>query len=342
MGSQTELLDLYDISLLLNYERITTEPLFRHARLREIAYPGQDFKTVYLPPASQFWKDDRRTGYLFDRPAHHTGKIDVNGPPDLPSNIIPDHLPKSDPLRSLTPKQLETAFWQGRAHDGCYKSVDLLQKFFAFFPPNTRLRIRHGLQGKKPGKEYITRVESRVILEVTLVNPKHTLLAMVQPEGQMHISGEAHTMQHAVLGFTEGGPDDDLMSVLDLSSMQFGDVGRGPGPRGQEPFALDTMDEFRARLEKVAEGKDDSRTKISHWMTPGKHERWLQLVAKKAKERWDRRESGRWCGHCGAPLTVLKSCSGCQNAWYCDADHQKLAWTFHKHYCKPLAPTSSN
>jgi hypothetical protein len=40
MTDPEELLDLYDIAVLLNYERNITEPRFRHTKLREVAYPG--------------------------------------------------------------------------------------------------------------------------------------------------------------------------------------------------------------------------------------------------------------------------------------------------------------
>jgi hypothetical protein len=41
MADTEEVLDLYDIAVLLNYERNTTEPRFRHTKLREVAFPGK-------------------------------------------------------------------------------------------------------------------------------------------------------------------------------------------------------------------------------------------------------------------------------------------------------------
>ncbi|KAK7460639.1 hypothetical protein VKT23_009356 [Stygiomarasmius scandens] len=332
MSSEEEPLDLYDISLLLNYERVTTEPRFRHAKLREVVYPGDDFETVLLKKV--LWVDNARprTAFVFDRPARHAEKIDMTSPPDLPSNILPDKLADSDKLKSLTPKQLETAFWQARGHDACYTSVTLLQHFFDLFPPSTLIRIRHGPQGKTAGKVYTTCISTRVIWEMMLVNPKQTTLALVFPENKTYISGEDHTMKHAVVGFSES-PSGNIDSVLDLSSMQFGDVGRGPGAKGQGLFALDTMNEYYDRLEKITEGNDDSFTKMSQRIGPSNDDKWLKLVAKKAKERWEERDAERWCGHCGAPGVAAKACSACHNAWYCDEAHQKLAWPFHKHYC---------
>jgi hypothetical protein len=40
MTDSEEVLDLYDIAVLLNYERVTTEPRFRYTRLREVAFAG--------------------------------------------------------------------------------------------------------------------------------------------------------------------------------------------------------------------------------------------------------------------------------------------------------------
>ena len=334
MAEDKNVLDLHDIALLLNYERVTTEPRFRHSKLREFVRPGETPKTVVL---AKVWEDDARprTTFIFDRSPEHTSKLDLTSPPDLPSNMLSKDFEAGDQSKLPTSKELETIFWQARGHDGCYQSVTLLQHFFDMYSPSTLIRIRHGPKDPKckvPGDTHITSLDRRVILEMKLVKPRYTIMSSVCPENKTYISGEGATMLHAVVGFAP--PDiENMASVIDLSSMQFGDIGRGPGAKGGELFALDTMDEFYNRMEKVAHGNVDGESKTSQRIGPSIDDTWLKQIAVKVKLRLERRESEKWCGHCGAPLPDTKSCSGCHNAWYCNQAHQKLAWTFHKHYC---------
>lgn len=58
-------------------------------------------------------------------------------------------------------------------------------------------------------------------------------------------------------------------------------------------------------------------------------------IARKVKERWEKRETEKWCGHCGAPEPKSK-CAGCGDVWFCSTEHQKMMWSFHKGYCKKV------
>lgn len=76
-------------------------------------------------------------------------------------------------------------------------------------------------------------------------------------------------MLHAVARFPPLSREEEekvAMSFLDLSSLQFGDIGRGPGKKGQGLFALDTDSEYGDRLQFICEGIVDNSTKISHRM----------------------------------------------------------------------------
>ncbi|KAH8836097.1 hypothetical protein DL96DRAFT_1576709 [Flagelloscypha sp. PMI_526] len=333
-----EMLDLYDISLLLNYERATTEPRFRFAKLREVATPGTELNTVDFVRDDLFTDSSRaKTQFVYDRPMEYAGtKSYIPGPPDTPKNILPTSLSSSDPLADVSWQGLETFFWQTRGHDACYNSVILLQHFFDLYPPETPIRIRHG-PGKGKGRVSVTQIRNRFIVELGLVNPKHTLIALVSPENQAYLSGENVVMKHAILEFSETGRKGaEGAAMLDLSSMQFGDVGRGPGVKGKATFALDTSEEFRDRLNMVAEGIDPSFRRVSRRIGPCQWDNWLRDVAGRVKARWDRRESEKWCGHCGAPVPVERTCGGCRNAWFCDKNHQRAAWVFHKLACRQL------
>ncbi|KAJ7038676.1 hypothetical protein C8F04DRAFT_1088300 [Mycena alexandri] len=314
----TSPLDLYSISLLLNYERASTEPRFRHAKLRQVVAASTPFSTpiadVVLTPewiASTGEKD----GFIFEIDTSASG-------PDLTSNMLPSPVPAT--LNRLTPKQLETIFWQARDHDGCYKSVTLLQHFFDLYPGDVPLRVR-----TSAGKDFITPASTRVILELELIRPKRMTIAYVVGR-QMHITGSEDTMMHAVAGFA--APDEaNVSTILDLASLQFGDAGRGLG--GRSTFALEPLDAFYDRVEAVARSADTDNSKISSRIGPCPDDAWLKRVAKRAKERWEARDKAAWCGHCGGPGDALKKCSLCREESYCDAAHQTAAWPFHKRFC---------
>jgi hypothetical protein len=231
----------------------------------------------------------------------------------------------------LSNEQLETLFHQARNHDGSYQAISLLQIFFALFRKDTKLRVRHAPYGKEPGSSYTTTISRRVIIEESFRNPKFTTAICVLPEGSMHASGHKPHLRHAVVGFSPPGSD-TVQSFLDLSSMQFGDIGRGPGPKGKQLFALDTPQEFAMRFSKLATGADPSKSQRTLAISGTPVDDWLGEVALRAKKRWDNRAKEKWCGHCGAPSAKSK-CAGCGDAYYCGRDHQKMAWGFHKGYC---------
>ncbi|KAJ7259713.1 hypothetical protein C8J57DRAFT_1134971 [Mycena rebaudengoi] len=316
-------LDLYDIALLLNYERGSTEPRFRHAKLRDVALASAsgDFDPPFqalATRASQEWVDctGPKDGFIFSKhkPADE---------PDLPSNMLStDSTPVPPKLQCLSPKQLETIFWQARGHDGCYICVTLLQHFFDLFPSDTPVRVRTAA-----GADYVTSASTRVILEFTLVQPKLMTLVHIS-DGATYITGSDETMPHAVVGFAKSG-EGNVETILDLASLQFGDAGRGLG--GRSIFAVESLDKFYDRLETITRGGKVDKT--SARIRPSPHDEWLKRVAKKAKERWDARGSHGWCGHCGSPGDDLQKCSACHEARYCDAAHQLAAWPFHKRFC---------
>lgn len=335
--TEPEVLDLVDIALLLHYGMFTTDPRLRGAKLLEVAYPGEKLTTA-KPMRSDFLPKDGRsqTTILFEIPSTQTPAGSANEP-DLPSNMVPpESLTFNPKLNLLTPKQFETLFYQARGFNGCFTAAVLLQNFFDLIPQSTtKLHIRHGpLPGgakSSSGFSYTTTLDTFRIVEKTFVGPQFCTTIMVHPTGRVHVSGDESTIIHAVVAFTQPGTG-SLTSFLDLSSLQFGDVGRGLGGSGL--FALETLDEFNTRMGKISKGVLEDETQISHRIRANPDtEDWLTLVAQQAKARWDKRDKEKWCGHCGAPVSTAKTCSGCMKAWYCGQEHQRMAWRLHKYYC---------
>ena len=316
-------LDLHDISLLLNYERTSTEPRFRHTKLREVT-TGEFLTVKFLSP---HWAQVTRPkiGFVFYR-AQPTKSLQDE--PDLPSNMLPNTIPAS--LSHLSSKELETYYWQARNHDGCFTTIALFQHFIDLFPEFTRVRVRQ--VDKDKTLVYSTLASDRFIVEMNLHEPHTVSMSAVLPDNQTYITGEDSTMIHAVLGFSTPGATID--TILDLTSLQFGDVGRGTKGRGL--FVLESVFQYAKRLEKFAKGSDFKNPKLSQRIRDTPNDDWLKVVAQRVKDRWENRNDVPWCGHCGAPPRDrdFKKCSKCKAAWYCDADHQSAAWTFHKHFCK--------
>ena len=323
-------LELHDISLLLNYERASTEPRFRHTKLREAT--TNKFSTIrFLSPQ---WTQVTRPkiGLVFDRAQQKKSSKDE---PDLPSNMLPNIIRPN--LSHLSVKELETYYWQVRNHDGCFTTVTLFQHFIDLFPESTQIRVRK-VDNNKP-IVYSMLASERLIVEMDLHEPHTVSMSVVLPDNVTYITGEDPTMIHAVLGFSPpGSAIDTIDTILDLASLQFGDVGRGN--KGRSLFVLESTSQYANRLEKYAKSSNFENPKLSLRIRGTPKDDWLRAVAQRAKERWEKRATVPWCGHCGAPPSRdqnLKKCSKCKAAWYCDADHQTAAWTFHKHFCKEVS-----
>ncbi|KAF9475514.1 hypothetical protein BDN70DRAFT_935818 [Pholiota conissans] len=156
---------------------------------------------------------------------------------------------------------------------------------------------------------------------------------MTLVDSSLYITGSDPVSLHAVLVFNLGSSEG---TILDLASLQFGNVGRGFEGKGL--FSLEPVKQYKKRLEEFAQRNTFDNPKLSHRInshtTPNNE--WLKKVAKRAKARWDNRDKVHWCGHCGAPPLGgdLISCPSCNNAWYCNEDHKSAAWPFHKHFCE--------
>lgn len=328
-------LDLYDLALLANYERASTDPRFRHAKLREAVFNDAEFQTIAMHHHDRDWRHRRskgpRAGFLFDIMQPLANSQSWLHHRDLPSNMLLDH-PRHGSMGaasantgSLTREQLESIYWQARSHDACFKSAVLLQHLFDMYPQTTPLRVRTAT-----GEEYVTTVSTRVVMVLQLIGPKLLTLSSVQPVNVTYLTGAEETMVHAVLGFADS-PRGNVRTVLDLASMQFGDAGRGL--EGKSTFVVEDVDKFYGRLERIASRIENGKVSLRVHDTPPHDDMWLRDVAMRVKARWDNRAKQKWCGHCGAPATYLK-CSVCMDAWYCDHEHQNAAWPFHRNFCQ--------
>ncbi|KAJ8112648.1 hypothetical protein OPT61_g5030 [Boeremia exigua] len=319
--ANNECLDLVDIAVLLNYEYATTDERFRDTTLHEIAYPGQELRFLKFNPEilPQDWNDNKRTWIALHWANTRT---DRPLPPTKGANVS-SHFP-------LTDRQLETAFYQTRAVDS--GAIFLLEIFFALFPRSTELYIRHAPRGNEPGRAYTTSINNRTIVQDTLTEPKFSTVVCLPLRPQMTTVGTRPETTHVYMEFR--APDDAATSVLDMASMQFGEVGRGPREKGKMLVVLETRADYDERLLRFAGGVDVEQRQTV-FLDKGYRDMYhasLERAARKVKERWENRDTEKWCAHCGAPGPKFK-CAGCGEAWFCGKEHQKMVWSFHKGYC---------
>ncbi|KAJ4316458.1 hypothetical protein N0V94_005449 [Neodidymelliopsis sp. IMI 364377] len=328
----TEPMDLIDIATLLNYERVSREPRFRHTKFVHITRPDEYAQLRHLQNTfpSKLLKKNIPNSRTWIAVKYKKGDDEQ---PDLPSNMTDKNAP---PISPVTDEELEAIYYRVRHQDGCFSSAYLLQCFFDLFPEDTPLRVRHEPRDAPIGAfSYTTTISHRMGISDKLVYPKNSTAVIIDNNAikdNFQLAGHERLMNHAHLGFSPPGSE-STMSLLDLSSMQFGNVGRGPGRKGKMPFAMDHAFEWEYRWRDYALGHQEREffKKLFACYYP-EDTTYLQEVARRAKERWEKRDTEKWCACCEAPQPKFK-CGGCGEVWFCDRKHQKNVWPFHKGYC---------
>ncbi|PPQ63556.1 hypothetical protein CVT24_004787 [Panaeolus cyanescens] len=336
--------DLHDLVVLLMYEWGTTDPRFRHSKLIEVS--STSFQTIKNPDNIDDWRDtdpSRRIGLLFHKPK--APKEECAEDRDLPSNMLPD-IPRCMLKPSVlaikdSERQLETYFWQARAHDGCMRSVVLMQHFVHLLTLQHDLQVRirtlPSTRNKEPRKpvEYVTSINCRMVHEFSLYNSELTTISLFLSQGCL-ITGDPGRTPHVVLGFRK--PNGPTLSILDMSSLQYGEVGRGH--KGHNFFILESIEDYAQEyLPKFAEKNTfaTARTTYGVHNVPRDVDEYLKDVAARAKKRWDSRRESPFCAYCGGPPkpgAKMMRCSACKTDHYCSPSHQKAGWYYHKHFCK--------
>ncbi|KAL1735093.1 hypothetical protein EV714DRAFT_201346 [Schizophyllum commune] len=359
-----ETLDLYDIALLLNYERVAAEPRLCGHRLLDVAYDGQPFaddrpaahwdRTAYHEATAPAQKATGEPNFEFvsklDEPRHGVSLLFSEEAASIKDKDSPANLMASDEQRAaaasltdppfrfsdlqLSEKDLETLFYQSRSINASNAAVRLVQYFFALYPADTHLRVR---TYDRTDPEYTTTISHRVVLQYVLRGLRmHTIASILSDDSTVyHTPGQDGRARHSVLTFGNAPARwDNIRTVLNLASLEFGDAGRGV--KGKGTFVLEPIKAYDARLDKVAEANELLMEEITVELPPleeGDEEQMhLKALAAKVKERWDRRAKEPWCGHCGAP-GPKEQAKCCSSARYCSRDHQVAAWPFHKMYC---------
>ncbi|KAH7106649.1 hypothetical protein BKA62DRAFT_826145 [Auriculariales sp. MPI-PUGE-AT-0066] len=246
-----DVVDLYDLALIMTYERYTIEPRFRHTQLYDYASNRNDFSVLRIAAGNDWYnpaKINKRIGFFFqpepDAPHHESER-------DLPSKMLPWNIADGPPLlKSLTPTELDTIFWQARAHDSCYASIALLQFLFKLFSPDQPLRIRTG-----DGTEFISLIRQMHTARYDIFDLRQMIFSIVKRDQEQseggYYTGESEQMPHCVAAFPPWvairGRGQVERTILDLSSLQFGDAGRGL--KGHKSlFVFESITKFEERM----------------------------------------------------------------------------------------------
>ena len=140
---------------------------------------------------------------------------------------------------------------------------------------------------------------------------------------------------HGILGFPYLGSD-IVNVVVDMSRMQYGEAGRGAFG---EFYFMGTYDAYCDSMAKDICTRLENRGSASQMYPSGDavEEARLKACAEKVWKRWQNRDKGRWCAHCGKGGKLLK-CSGCKEVkvQYCCKEHQVGGWKLHKHRCEKV------
>ncbi|TVY20143.1 hypothetical protein LARI1_G001435 [Lachnellula arida] len=139
---------------------------------------------------------------------------------------------------------------------------------------------------------------------------------------------------HGILAFPCPGKKDKQQFVVDMTRMEYGDVGRGTYG---ENYFLGTLDGYMKSMRSICVDPELVQTWDACQTALGSQtETRLKACAKRAWEKWQNRESEGWCEHCGKGGKELKRCRGCRMAkvWWCCREHQLAGWNLHKHTCE--------
>lgn len=316
---------LRTLTVLLNYERSTTDPRFKDTQLACSTHSHPSLINTIKPELKRAILD-QKPPTIQQTKLHMfvpNGKdVAVTEYPSLTCSISADAEPE---VHALTSAEREIIYHESHDHDGCYKAIALFQHFFEICPPDQMLFVQ--IKGEEP---VLIPTAPRIIMEFTMTGPKLLSITTVLPEGPSVVTGSENKSPHSVMGFGKPGSD-QVDYVVDMTSMQWGEAGRG---RYGEPYFLGDVDEFEKSMRRVCDelALDSTAGEVA----PSEHTALLKECAQRVMERWNNRETEGWCVYCGKGGPSLLRCTGCKlnRVWYCCKEHQVSDWKLHKHTCE--------
>ncbi|TVY28619.1 hypothetical protein LHYA1_G002356 [Lachnellula hyalina] len=220
-------------------------------------------------------------------------------------------------------------------HEHFKGGPDTIEVFFELCPPDQRLSVQ--MTSERP---ILIDMSPRSVIKFSINGPfLHVVTStpkVTGGAGDSHImtTGSKDSEDHGVLAFPCPGRKDKQQFVVDMTRMEYGEVGRGTYG---ENYFLGTLEGYMNSMRGVCVDPE----RVNTWdacctALGGETETRMKTCAKRVWERWQNRDSEGWCEHCGKGGKELKRCRGCRMAkiWWCCREHQLAGWSLHKHTCE--------
>ncbi|KAH6722623.1 hypothetical protein BKA61DRAFT_729934 [Leptodontidium sp. MPI-SDFR-AT-0119] len=325
-ATEMEPIPLRTLTVLLAYEKMATDPRFVDHGLvvSSTADPGVLAAGEMQNPS--FFSSCPRT--IIRRSLHQFEQVN-DAPSSIESTAMCKVSPNAGPeVKNLTVAQLDSIYYESLGHNGCYSSISLYQYFFQLCPPDQRISIQ--IKNEEP---VIVDPSTRQTIEFGIMGPKPWTVVLKDSSPSTLLNGGKDGDAHAILGFPYPGSK-FVNAVVDLSRMQYGEVGRGSFG---EFYFVGSYEDYCDSTEKNICTQLQNRG-TANYMNPSSdlvEEARLKGCTERVWERWQNRHKQGWCAHCGKGGKLLK-CSGCRQSqtWYCCKEHQVAGWKLHKHTCE--------
>ncbi|KAF9042142.1 hypothetical protein BJ165DRAFT_1405852 [Panaeolus papilionaceus] len=343
--------DLHDLLVLLNYERARRDRYFHNTRLQEITTTTFQSRKINKNARTKWGQSDpsHRLGIVFGSQMKRTVGNQQSEELELPTNILKPPVPPS--LSKLTLREQETIYWRSRNRGGSDTTTNLLECLFDTWPDTSPLlRVRIPPLGNKPAQEFLTSPYTRKAVEFTLIEPTEATVT-VTPTKTFVNNASDEEVAYSVIGLTsldsstsanmgDAGPVD---TIVDLSSMQHGDAGRGY--HTEDAFIVARLEDYvQDCLPKFAKSHTfEHATYNCTARRLARREPWddeMLETVDYVRRYWEFRHIRTFCAFCGVPEGFkgdgkpLICCSRCQNEFYCSHFHQQSAWAYHQHFCR--------
>lgn len=325
-------LDVHDLATILMCEKIQTERLFRNAQLLEIHHGSELAKC--LPEEFQTkWKSyagTQKLGYFLKTPTDHPS---APVEPSSDTFLHPDYKPEV--YGTLSAHEREMIFWRIRHHDNLILPHAMILVLESL-PRSTKLRLRTA-----KALDVTCRVESFFALLDPDIVPKVPIYAnnlVETPAGNIAYSVavlEEESIGHAHLCFgdtprrgEQGGP----IIALDLAAPLLGLRGDGG-----EIFVMDKKDAYLKKF-RTACASASGKLILMNRIPDVNDMRERNELAMRVLGRLQAicRSEEEYCRYCGKGKTAeeMSRCSGCKKAKYCGEQCQRMAWKYHRVWCK--------
>ncbi|KAH6694814.1 hypothetical protein BKA61DRAFT_662751 [Leptodontidium sp. MPI-SDFR-AT-0119] len=340
-----EPIPLRSITVLINYERMTSDPLYKGLKLGGSTRGDRNLSEGIKKILPKIWGSEpesvmRRSVHMFDTDTE-TGTPSSTNPPATCSI----HPYASVGVKGHSRADLDLIFHETRGQNGCYNATGMYQDFFALCPEGQQVSIQ--IANEDP---VLIDATARMVFEYTLHAPKHDIRSIIQQTSSgsdfssddklwYFSSGASDSENHCVLAFRHPENSDVFSKenyfIVDMTRLQYGEAGYGTYG---ETYFLGTYEDYPTSMAKIC-GELEFRgmtTATTGRADEPENQVRVQECAKRAWERWMNREKEGWCEYCGRGGAELKRCGACKGrkVWYCCDEHNRKGWKLHKLTCK--------